>query len=342
MAQKSSLLIYYQKVLSNSKRCLDEAREKYHPDAKVTSKLKDPKSNILVEVMSVEKAIRWCVDNHLPSWSQPTWRMHRCGYRLLLKKKLEQGEVSKEEHDALLKLMKESQGLTKAQRVKKTSSKRKKVITYDHIMMIEELVTKKKSKWGQALVIFLKAAVATGLRPNEWRTAELNSDASGRLIVKSVNFKANEVRSYAPYREIDITGIPENFIDSVKKQIDIVKGITENGLIDDYMTGCSSLLYWCNQKLWPKRKANLTLYTGRHQFSANAKASKDVSEVERAAMMGHKTTVTSRERYGKTRTGNQGLTPKIADENVLRKINNPEIKKRRNFADSPSLAPKQK
>lgn len=328
MTQQSSILIYYQKVLSNSKRCLDEARKSYHPDSKKTSKLKDPKTGLFVEVMDVESAINWCITNHVPSWSQPTWRMHRCGYRLLLKKRLEKGAINDDNYELLMNLMKDARGLTKSEREKKTSSKRKKVITSQHIDMIEDITKKKSSKWGQALVIFLKAAVATGLRPNEWRTAELYYDDQDRCIVKTINFKANEVRSYAPFREIDITGIPPEYLDSVKKHVSIIEGITKNGLIDEYMLGCSSLLYWCNKKLWPKRKANITLYTGRHQFSANAKASSDVSDTERAAMMGHKTTVTSRERYGKTRTGNQGLSPKIADEAVLKRILNPEIKKR--------------
>lgn len=322
MAQPSSNKIYYKKAFENSRRCLKEAVEQSHPSAKKSMKL----SNIMTQsqelVMRTDEAILWCMANHLPDWSQGTWRMHRCGYRLLLVKLVESGKVTKERAKELNEMMSSSSGKSRKERVKKTSSRRKKKASPEDIQKISEVVKDNSSKWGEALIIWLQAAIATGLRPNEWRTATLIED-DNRLILRSKNFKRNEVRSYADFREIDLTDSSEESIGFVKKQVSIVQGMIKNDMMESYYNGCASLLYWCNKKIWKKRKANITLYTGRHQFSANAKADETVSDVERAALMGHKTTKTSTERYGLGRHGSKGLTPKIADRDVLKNIVDP-------------------
>jgi integrase len=326
MARPSSQMIYYRKAFDNAKRCLREAREQTHPYEKKIMSLKNPTSGNKEDVMSIDFAVEWCVLHHLPTWSQGTWRMHRCGYRLLLERLAKAGRLSEERLALLLDKMLTSRGLNKAERVKKTSSRRKKVVTPEHIDQIEVLTKEFSAKWGEALVIWLRAAVVTGLRPNEWQSAELR-DEGGRLILKTENFKHNEHRSYDTHREIDLSTIPEGVVVFVEKQVNIVKGMLDEGMMDAYYQGCSSLLYWCNKKIWPRRKANITLYTGRHQFSANAKADGTVSDVERAAMMGHKTTRTSTERYGRAKSGSRGLTPGIADKSVLSKIQDPGVKR---------------
>lgn len=323
MALASSNLIYYQKAFFNAKRCLSEAIDASHHSKNHTVKLKHPITKVPEDVMAIDKAIEWCIQFHLPNWSQGTWRMHRCGYRYLLDRLQTAGKLEASEVDRLEKKMTLSTGLKKSEREKRTSAKRKKVIKPNHIEDIERYCEEKKSKWGQSLVIWLKAAVATGLRPNEWRYAEITRHEDGRLILHSKNFKYNEERSYAPFRDIDLSGFPDDVVKNIQSHLSIVKGMMSEGYIEQYVTGCSKLLYQCNKKLWPRRKANITLYTGRHQFSANAKADKDVSEEERAAMMGHKTTKTSRERYGRGAHGSRGLSPRIADASVLQSIINP-------------------
>lgn len=325
MARPSSSMIYYGKVFENMKRCLREAEEEMHPSARRTITLKNPKKKDLSEkVMDVPDAIEWCIARHLPSWSQGTWRMIRCGYRQLLNRLSEAGRVDKEIASKLIQKMEASKGLTKKEREKKkkTSSRRKKVVTLEHVRMIEEHVTERNSVWGVPLVLWLKAAMATGLRPNEWQTARLK-EKDGRVVLWSENFKFNESRSYSDHREIDLTGLPEEWVESVKEHLRFIEGVNAPSSkisYAQYYQGCTSLLYECNKRLWPRRKANINLYTGRHQFSANAKANTVVSDVERAAMMGHKTTKTSTERYGRKSSGSNGLTPEIANKSVLSQI----------------------
>lgn len=319
MARETSAMIYYRKVFGNARRCLQEAVAQSHPSSKSITVLKNPKTGEGEDVMSLDLAAEWCMDHHLPAWSQGTWRMHRCGYRMLLQKLASTGRLPSARVSEIVQKMESVSGLKKNERVKKSSSRRKKVVLPEHIEQIEVLVTEKQSKWGAALVIWLKAATIAGLRPNEWQTAtiEMRDD---RTILRSENFKHNESRSYSTHREIDLTDLPPEQILCVRQQLSIVHGMVEKKLMEEYYSGCASLLYWCNKKLWPKRKANVQLYTGRHQFSANAKADPLVTDKERAALMGHKTTQTSTERYGRARSGSAGLTPKVADPSVLGNI----------------------
>jgi integrase len=326
MARQSTSIIYYKRAFDNARRCLQEARASLHPYSKNVIRLKNPSTGSQDEVMSISSAIKWCVKHHLPTWATSTWRLTRGGYKLLLNKMRESGRIDEEAFQLLMDYMQTAKGLSKKDRNNQTSSRRKKLATPEHIRMIEEHISQKNNKWGESLVIWLKAAIATGLRPNEWRTVSLK-DEDGRIILRSDNFKYNEERSYAPFRELELTKMDPITICFIRQQVAITEGMKDANMTELHYLGCSDLLLKINRKLWPKRKANITLYTGRHQFSANAKADDDCSEEERAAMMGHKTTQTSREGYGKRRSGSKGLTPEIADKTILANIRNPKAKR---------------
>jgi integrase len=323
VTRKTTAKIYYGKAFENMRRALKEARKKSHPYASQVEMLKSPLTGEKEEVMALEASVRWCIKFHLPTWSPSTWRIVRCGYALLLERAGKMNALPEPKIKELLDLMQGVRGIPKSERVKKTSSRRKKILQEKHITQIESYIDKTQPKWGAALGAWLRASIITGLRPNEWQTAELKHE-DGRVILKSENFKHNESRSYAPYREIDLTKLPDGSAEAVEQHLRIVNAMKQEGMYDLYYRGCSDLLRSINAKLWPRRKANITLYTGRHQFSANAKSEPGCSDAERAAMMGHKTTKTSAERYGKGRHGSNGLTPNIADPSVLNKIATPE------------------
>lgn len=322
--RKSTALIYYTRAFDNMRRCLSEARDINHPMAQNVMILKNPHDNQPCQVMQVISAVDWCIKNHATSWASSTWRMTRLGYEMVLKQLLQQQKVPVSDANSSLAKLSAVVALKKSERTKKTSARRKKNLTESQFLEIQSYVQGKGNKWGKALLVWLLAGVATGLRPNEWQTAQLN-EKDGRLLLTSENFKANEVRSYAKERTIDLTQLPERYIVAIKEHLKTVEFVKSKGLYEVYAKGCADLLRLCNKKLWPHRKANVTLYTGRHQFSANAKANNQCDEKERAAMMGHKTTTTSRERYGKKRHGSHGLTPSISDPAVLLKIHTPDV-----------------
>jgi integrase len=321
MATQKAKMAYYEKAFGNMRRCLKEAETESHPYATRITPLKNPTTSQMENVMSVESAIKWCVNYHTQHWASSTWRMIRAGYKLLLAKGLERGTITQETAEPLIELMYSVQCKPKSERVKKTSSKRKKTIKESDIIDVEQHISSGNFKWGDALLVWLRAAVITGLRPNEWSKSTLK-EAEGKSVLRAPNFKHNKERSYATHREIELTNLGEDAILAVKDQMNVIGLMKEKGMLSEHYTGCRSLLLALNKILWPRRNANITLYTGRHQFSANAKASEDCNDLQRAALMGHKTTKTSRERYGRTGNGNHGLTPEVADPSVLSKIKN--------------------
>lgn len=338
MDRKNTPQIYFAKAFTLTKRCLREAIDCNHKLQHVPYLLKNPNTGIAERVMFPIHAITWSIENHLANWSPSTWRLYRNSYLHLLRQMELEGIILQVDVEELKSKMKNTAAPQK--RGSSTSSLReKKQSEADYQKLIKEceatcssphLKGQQKYSYGEALKYWIIASVTTGLRPNEWFTSELYEE-DGRLLLKCENFKFNKARSYDKHRIIDLSSIAEEKKDAVKKHQMLIKHFDAIGEGQKYYESCRGLLSRLNNKLWPKRKKRIMLYTGRHQFSANAKASDSTSHAERAALMGHKTTKTSSEKYGKKRSGSSGLTPEIADKSVLKKIRVPEINRPSKF-----------
>lgn len=71
---------------------------------------------------------------------------------------------------------------------------------------------------------------------------------------------------------------------------------------EEVYEGCRLALWRATKALWPRRKRRPSLYTGRHQFAADAKSAGLAPEVI-AALMGYAVTETHQAHYGKRRSG---------------------------------------
>ena len=332
MARPTTSMIYMQKVVENARRCLKEAQAQNHPSANKKMQMRHPISGDKVEVMSIELAAEWAMTHHLPGWSQSSWKLFRSGYKRALLAMAKNNRIEQAHCDGLVKRMYEKKGMTRKE-AGKIRRRKKKVLQPHHLAEMQQYVDEKSPTWGLPLMLWMYAAVATGLRPNEWLTAEwLDEDET---VLRCENFKFNKERSYGSHREINLKEYDAFYIDCVRKHMKVVKGFAKEDSSSTHYSGCARLLRAMNEKLWPRRNANITLYTGRHQFSANAKSDDTVSEVTRAALMGHKTTKTSREGYGRGRYGSKGMTPEVNNPEVLKLIKNPPHKK-------PGLGPDRK
>jgi hypothetical protein len=348
MDRKDTEQIYLEKGFNLTKRCLREAIKCSDKRQNVTYSLINPTTGNPERVMFPVNAIRWSIENHLSDWSPSTWRIYRNAYLHLLKKMAHDGIILQEDIDELQSEMKNVRAPKKTG-TNTSSLREKKLSEDDYHKLIKDCEAtcsspnsegRNKYDWGDSLKYWIISSVATGLRPNEWFTAELYEE-DGKLLLKCENFKYNKERSYDKHRVIDLSSIAEDKKNAVKTHKRLIERFDAMGQGVKYYECCRGLLARLNKKLWPNRKKNIMLYTGRHQFSANAKASGKTSHVERAAMMGHKTTKTSSEGYGKTRSGSNGFTPEIADKNVLRKIRVPEIKRPTIFrSDEPKVVHK--
>lgn len=210
--------------------------------------------------------------------------------------------------------------LTKTDR---TSGSKLKKISLEDWQTLDSWLKGKNRKWFDALRPWLRAAIVTGLRPVEWKTAKLTQhEGEPALIIE--NAKNTNGRAHGPTRTLILKELhPEDLI-SIKKHINNVS--TFVGMGDDsydyFYRGCAIALYKVCRKIWPRRRKHITLYSTRHQFSANAKST-GFSKSEVAAMMGHAVDITATVHYGRKTAGNETVGIQPLEEEVGRIKNTP-------------------
>ena len=217
----------------------------------------------------------------------------------------------------------------------KTSSQKKKFITFEEEQIIHNYLLKEIksgvdcSYWNKPTFVFFKAGLSVGLRPSEWQGSELltevNDDCQEMTppILKVKNGKHTNGRSYGEYRYLGVSTLKPIEMAMLKEALAKSKNpknsVGEPISWDEYYTGMKGRLYNITKRLFPKNKKRPTLYSCRHQMIANMKLS-GYSLVEIACISGHLTDVTASEHYGKRRFGITGGTLPIANPQDLGKI----------------------
>lgn len=207
--------------------------------------------------------------------------------------------------------------------VKRTSGKKmKKFPLKDFIAIVNVLKNQNekitiKSKNNLYLLNWLYAGILLGLRPVEWATA-IYDEKEQKVIVK--NAKNTNNRSHGEYRTIYIHKLTQEEKEYVKNHIKNSNYFQQIGKFETFKKTCSDLLTQISRKIWKNRKEYPSLYSLRHQFAADAKAS-GLSREEIAALMGHAVDDTATVHYAKKKTGNN-LCKVIPDEMEVKKIRN--------------------
>lgn len=187
----------------------------------------------------------------------------------------------------------------------RTSSARPKSIPPQHLEALVAHLCAADSLYGPATADFLCAGVITGLRPCEWQQAELHwleaaEIPTAKLLAR--NAKATNGRGGAGCRALLLD--QENATLVARHLATVAKHR------DDFNTFCGtcrSRLRRARKALWGVNAPPYSLYTGRHQFAANAKAS-DASRRDVANLLGHTSENTAGRHYGKKRSGQPTLS----------------------------------
>lgn len=171
------------------------------------------------------------------------------------------------------------------------------------------------SKWDVLLQLWLRSSVLTGLRPSEWVGASLKDN-----IMTVINAKNTNGRAYADHRRLDISGLNSAGKKGIERTIELIN----NGDYD-YEIIYKSVrrrLGVLTARLWPKRKLQVTLYSGRHQFRANC-ASAGFSKDDVAALMGHASIDSATAYYAQKSvgTGTQNVKPHPDDVAIVKSLN---------------------
>jgi integrase len=121
------------------------------------------------------------------------------------------------------------------------------------------------------------------------------------LIVR--NAKATNGRAHGDSRTLLLAELEPVLLDAILSLIRIIsEHIATGASFAELQKSMSNAVYRESRKCWPRRENHISLYTMRHQFSANMKAT-EIGRQELAAIMGHATDRTAGLHYARKVTG---------------------------------------
>lgn len=197
-----------------------------------------------------------------------------------------------------------------------SSQKEKKIDMAD----MERLVSESRSmrgKWIQPALDWMRVNILVGLRPCEWKDVRLIGEG-GKLVLVVRNAKNTNGRSHGKERHIDLTHLDASEIQQILEQIHLLGSYAKDDASwSRFYNGVRKAIHKITRKILPCRRKYPTLYSSRHQFSADAKAA-DMSKSEVAALMGHAVETTAESHYGKKKHGRGGFRVQPMREEVER------------------------
>jgi integrase len=267
----------------------------------------------LTEPIDPRQFVAWLAQRKISSkLTRPSWRQYKSAAICYLEHLGTDSAL--EARDWLFEI--DVAGCAKrSDRTSATKLKRFPLKDYDRIM--REL-SEKPSKWSQPLADWLASSMLTGLRPQEWARAQVQ-EVRGEPALVVVNAKATNGRAHGPTRTIMLGGLSALELDLVRRHSDRARMWDGMGQFQELYEGCAQTLHQLCRRLWPRRSKHVTLYSCRHQFSANAKAS-GFSREEVAALMGHAVDTTATTHYGKKLAAQEISRVRPLPEDVQRVI----------------------
>lgn len=196
----------------------------------------------------------------------------------------------------------------------------------DLLAKVEQGINKKeksrepKGIWKLRAALFLIAGTATGLRPIEWVGLQVVEDSEEELILLVNNAKNTNGRAHGETRNISIDSkhpLSEIVRIHIKEFSRFIESGEKSQLAIEYSKKCNAAIKLLEDEIMRKggpKSVGLSMYSGRHQFSANLKmAGLTVGEI--AYLMGHNSGLTAIQHYGKKRVGysRRKISPLVPD-----------------------------
>ncbi len=188
-----------------------------------------------------------------------------------------------------------------------TSANKAKEFPYAHWHGIEShLRLHKRAAISNELLDWLRAGLATGLRPGEWEATDIShvvDPASGqtRIFLYVLNAKATNGRGNGVLRTLEITDLTGQSLGAIERMSRNGARMAELGRYIDWQRKVSQALYRLAQKIVRRDKTVYSLYSTRHQFVANMR-SLSLDPGELAALVGHNVDETAHHHYGQRRS----------------------------------------
>lgn len=271
--------------------------------ARISLNLKDGQE------LDARQLVAWLEDERVLIYKK-TWRLYKSAVICYLEKNSDGSEEVLSAIDYLRLLGSEP---CKSE-TDKTSSTKLKRFPWKDFQKITDHLRQTPGKWHLPLLDWIISASLTGLRPQEWVNSKVGLIGSEvALFVK--NAKHTNGRAHGDTRTLLLGALAKEEIEVIKRHIERVKTWNSMQQYDSLYEGCALTLNYVSRKLWPNRSKYVTLYSCRHQFTANAKAS-GFSTEEIAAMMGHAVDTTATKHYGKKTAGNELLRVRALESDI--------------------------
>lgn len=254
--------------------------------------------------------VEWLIGAFASSIKKSTWRFYRAAVIHVL-----DAEHTEDAGEALSILANHSPGGGFSKRSSRRI--RRKQLPKDDLAEICRELLAAASDYGHLTATWLEVSRALGVRPVEVGTTRAETEEDGTPTVVVANAKTSQGRGLGKERRLSLSVFPEADRQRYLAFFDVMRGVHARGEYETTYASCRKLLHQVNLRLWPWRKSTYSLYSGRHQFSANAKECLDLVGV--ATLMGHASDVTAVRHYGKRRKGDGSLVPKV-DESARDKV----------------------
>lgn len=261
------------------------------------------------EPLDARQFAAWLADLK-PSLSKASWRQYKSAAICFLER------FDEEEALQAVDFLREIDSVGCVKGSNKTSGSKLKRFPWRDFQKITDYLRTHPGKWHRPLLDWLVSASLTGLRPQEWVDATVSRlGEEAALVVR--NAKVTNGRSHGPTRTLLLGSLATEEVETIARHIERARQWAGMDQFSDFYGGCALTLYYISRKLWPRRVKHMTLYSCRHQFTANAKAS-GFSTAEVAAMMGHRVDTTATRHYGKKAAGHELLRVRALQDDVDR------------------------
>lgn len=239
--------------------------------------------------------------------ARATWRQYKGALRFVLEEDraiATEGVVVEELDVAIRRIQPESQSGCLKRSVRTSAAKLKAMPAAD-FEAIKAYLASQVGRQRHANVLFkwLQADRLVGLRPSEWMRAGL-IEVDGLPALRVVNAKGTNGRANGVHRTLLLDRLAPV---EVKCIGDLLSMLAEMGKEPGYdfqqhLNQLRVYMHAVTRRCLGTRQRYPSLYSGRHQFVADAKAGQR-SHGEIAALVGHSSDATAATHYGRTAKG---------------------------------------
>ena len=249
-----------------------------------------------------------------PTRGQSTFRQYKAAIVFVLGAMIPNDKYSETQKARLMSAQERmaSESSTGALRkpIRTSAKKSRSVGESDFEVMRTHLMARAgKDCWAKAALSAMYVLRLSGLRPGELSTVHLFEPEPGVFFMRVANAKSTNGRGNGDTRTLEFRGLTADEAEQLRAWPFLLQEFSRELLPLVAIARISKYFGRATTKTLPKRAKHVTLYSFRHQFTADCKRS-GVSESDRAALLGHGSDATANKHYGRRVAGKTGVKAK--------------------------------